>query len=326
MAFEEHDLAARPIRDLGLRIEGTPLEPVAAAFLAEVDGLGLPFRPRLYLSTEWGVPMGTIAIAIPFYLARPELAELHTQRTGHLEGHSPADILRYLRHEMGHVLNYAYRLYEEPAWTAAFGAFTQPYLDEYRPEPFSRRFVRHLPGWYAQKHPDEDWAETFAVWMTPRRDWRTEYAAWPDALAKLELCDRMVSGLRGRTPALADDELDEDVGELGYTLRDYYAGLSSDAPDEVPGLDGALRSVFDEAGEDGRPAGEVIALLAPSIIDSVFRWTGHFPEKTRALLIHLEGRARALELVGTAPRTAVALTALVTALAMNHVVKGRYLP
>src|SRR5262249_24368205 len=130
----------------------------------------------------------------------PELARLHARRTGHLEGHSPVDILRYLRHEMGHVVSYAYRVYEDPRWTATFGAMTQLYLDEYRPEPFSRRYVRHLPGWYAQKHPDEDWAETFAVWMTPGHDWRAEYAGWPDALAKLELCDRLMGGVRGRPP------------------------------------------------------------------------------------------------------------------------------
>lgn len=66
---------------------------------------------------------------------------------------APADILRYLRHEMGHVVNYAYRLYDDGAWVERFGAITQPYVEHYRPEPFSRRFVRHLPGWYAQKHP-----------------------------------------------------------------------------------------------------------------------------------------------------------------------------
>src|SRR5262249_20942564 len=213
--------------ELGLRIEGTVLEPGVHTFLAEADRLGLPFRPRLYLSTEWGVPMGTIAIAIPFYLARPELAALHARRTGHLEGESAADILRYLRHEMGHVVCYAYTLYEDQAWIAAFGSMTQPYVEEYRPEPFSRRFVRHLPGWYAQQHPDEEWAETFAVWMPPGRDWRAEYASWPAALAKLDLCDRIVTGLRGAKPALTDEELDEDVGELGYTLGDYYAAAAT---------------------------------------------------------------------------------------------------
>jgi len=324
--FEEHDLVARPIRDLGLRIEGTTLEPIVQTFLAEVERLELPFRPRPYLSTEWGVPMGTIAIAIPFYLARSELTALHARRTGHLEGASAADILRYLRHEMGHVVNYAYQLYEEETWIASFGSITQPYVEEYRPEPFSRRFVRHLPGWYAQKHPDEDWAETFAVWMTPGRDWRAEYAAWPVALGKLELCDRMVRGLRGRPPALTDEELDEEVGELATTLGDYYATSGVEELAELPGIDGALRSVFDESA--GTPAAEVIGAASAGIIDGVFRWTGLFPERTRTLLRHLETRARALGLFcGPDERGAVvSLTALVTALAMNQVVKGSYLP
>src|SRR5207245_10444900 len=145
-------------------------------------------QPRFYLSTEWGGPFGTIAIAIPFYLARSDLTALHGKRAGYVEGLSRWDILRYLRHEMGHVVNYAYRLYEHEDWVKHFGSITQPYEEDYRPEPFSRRYVRHLNGWYAQKHPDEDWSETFAVWMTPGQDWRAEYAGWSEALAKLHFC------------------------------------------------------------------------------------------------------------------------------------------
>src|SRR4029078_1632315 len=167
----------------------------------ELRNVGLTrVRPRFYLSTEWGVPFETVAIAIPFYLARPELTALHAERVGLVEGLGRADILRYLRHEMGHVVNYAYRLYESEEWVERFGAITQPYEDDYRPEPFSRRFVRHLPGWYAQKHPDEDWAETFAIWMTPRFDWRAAYADWPDALAKLDYCHRTMAMLKERDP------------------------------------------------------------------------------------------------------------------------------
>jgi hypothetical protein len=124
------------------------------------------------------VPFGTVSIAIPFYLARTELTNLHRDRHGHVEGTSRSDILRYLRHEMGHVVNYAYQLYEQEEWVKHFGSITQPYEEEYRPEPFSRRFVRHLPGWYAQKHPDEDWAETFAVWMTPGREARCYFGSF----------------------------------------------------------------------------------------------------------------------------------------------------
>src|SRR5262245_49478052 len=149
-------LWSAPISSLGLRIAGTRLEPVVNEFLGELQRAGVKrLRPHFYLSNEWGVPFDTTAIAIPFYLARPDLTALHGEHAGHVEGSSPADILRYLRHEMGHVVNYAYKLYEREDWVEHFGAITQPYLEEYRPEPFSRRYVRHLPGWYAQKHPEE---------------------------------------------------------------------------------------------------------------------------------------------------------------------------
>src|SRR6478609_3839272 len=209
-AFHEAHLDQRPIRALGLAISGTRLEPLVAAFRQELAAVGLKrITPRFYLSTEWGVPFGTIAIAIPFYLARPDLAQLHVERTGMIEGFDEREFLRYLRHEMGHVVSYAYKLYERREWVQAFGAITQPYVEEYRPQPFSRRFVRHLPGWYAQKHPDEDWSETFAVWMTPERDWRADYAQLPTALAKLDYCARTLAELG--EPLVTATELDEDV-------------------------------------------------------------------------------------------------------------------
>jgi len=137
-------------------------------FRRELERAGIVrLHPDFYLANEWGVPFPSISIGIPFYLAQPDLIAIHADRNGYMEGVSPTDLLRFLRHEMGHVVNYAYKLYEQEDWTRQFGSMMQPYTEEYRPQPFSRRYVRHLPGWYAQKHPDEDWAETFAVWMTP---------------------------------------------------------------------------------------------------------------------------------------------------------------
>jgi hypothetical protein len=341
--FQEAHLAA-PIRDLGLTIEGTALAPVIAEFRRELAAAGIRrLAPRFYLSSEWGVPFGTVAIAIPFYLARPELTALHAERTGFTEGAGRAELLRYLRHEMGHVVNYAYRLYDTEEWVRAFGAITQPYVEEYRPEPFSRRFVRHLPGWYAQKHPDEDWAETFAVWMTPGEAWRAEYADWPVALAKLLYCDRTMAELGGREPLVQetpDSDLDEDVGGMSLSLDQFYRGLEH--LEELPaGLDGALRTIFEDVDEveaeaadarshpTARPADVLIRGLARDLPAEVFRWTGHFPERTRALLEHLAGRAAALGQVYPAAherRASSAVTVLVTALAANHVHKGSYLP
>ena len=107
-AFRESNLFAAPIRDLKLSIDQTPLAPIIDEFLAELRAKGITrLVPRFHLSTEWGVPFGTVVIGIPFYLARPELTELHGEEVGHIEGLSRHDILRYLRHEMGHVVNYA---------------------------------------------------------------------------------------------------------------------------------------------------------------------------------------------------------------------------
>jgi hypothetical protein len=337
LRFHESNLWSTPIRDLGLTIEGTRLEPILAEFEGELVQCGITrVRPRFYLSTEWGVPFETIAIAIPFYLAHPDLTALHAERVGHVEGFDRADILRYLRHEMGHVINYAYRLYDQEEWVKQFGSITQPYFEEYRPEPFSRRYVRHLPGWYAQKHPDEDWAETFAVWMTPALDWRAEYGGWPVAYAKLTYCSRTMATLRSQDPVVTNSELDEDVADIEYSLDQYY-GRDTDSPGELPpGLDGALRAIFEDLGnpEGGfqdslRPAAGLIRRIEPELMANIFRWTGHFPERTRVLLRYLAERADQLGqgYPGVREDSAIiAFTTLVTGLAMNHVQRGSYLP
>ena len=337
--FHESKLWSTPIRDLGLKIEGTPLEPVIAEARRELETAGVrKLKPHFYLTTEWIVHDDTIAIGIPFYLARPDLTALHAEQAGHLEGVGRAALLRYLRHEMGHVANYAYQLYNREDWVRLFGSMTQPYVEEYRPEPFSRRFVRHLPGWYAQKHPDEDWAETFAVWMTPGYDWRAAYAAWPEALAKLEYCDRLMHELGDKEPVVTALDLEEDVGNLTYSLAEHYQRQAF--PDEggyPPGLDGALQSIFEGLGEaedattraERLPAADLIRKWERDLMADVYRWTGHFPERTRILLRHLEDRARDLLLVYPAdrePQALLALATLVTALAMNHVHGGTYLP
>ncbi|MBC7966262.1 MAG: hypothetical protein H7Z17_10100 [Fuerstia sp.] len=327
-----------PIRDLGLTITDTPLNELITEFRRELERIGIQrLKPDFYLSTEWGVPFESISIGIPFYLAQPALVDVHAQHVGHLEGVGRAELLRYLRHEMGHVVNYAYRLYEGAEWISLFGAMTQPYLEEYSPEPFSHRFVWHLPGWYAQKHPDEDWSETFAVWMTPGHDWRAAYANWPVALAKLEYCDRTMAILNARDPLVTATDHDEDVDSLTATLEDFYH-VHPAAGDELlrPDLDAALQAIFEDFGSPEnratdaprRPAGELILKLERDLVANVFRWTGHFPEMTRRLVQHLAARAAAMQQVYPADHESgatVAVTTLVTSLAMNHVLRGRYL-
>lgn len=324
-----------PIRDLGLTIAGTPLEAILGEFERELAQVGIKkLKPRFYLSTEWGVPYDTIAIAIPFYLARPELTQLQAEQACHVEGGNGArDILRYLRHEMGHVINYAYRLHETKEWIERFGSMDRPYVEEYRPKPFSREYVHHLPGWYAQKHPDEDWAETFAVWMTPGRDWRTEYAKWPGALRKLEFVDRIMREVLDREPVTTSTELDEDVTSLNISLEQFYGtppgGIEAVSEAKLAEIDAMLRTVFADVGQGTvrLAASDLIRRAERDLPASVFQWTGHLPERTKTLLDDLAVRADALELsydVEEEMRLAIGITSLVTALAMNWVQSGRY--
>jgi hypothetical protein len=328
-SFHEAPAWARPIRSLGLRLEGTRLEPILAEFHAELEAAGITrVHPRFYLSTEWGVPFETVAVAIPFYLAHDDLLRYHESRFGHVEGADRADILRYLRHELGHVVNYAYRLHERDDWTQLFGSMGRAYRETYRPKPFSREHVHHLPGWYAQKHPDEDFAETFAVWMTPGSAWRQDYAQWPGALRKLEWCDAVMAQLRDVEPVITDETLDEDVAEIASSMEDLGTLQPGD-----PGplhLDVALRSALCDLpslGGERLPVTELLARLRPALQSEVYRWTGHFPERTARLLSHLSERASALSLTYEARQeqaAIVALSALVTSLAATFVARGRY--
>lgn len=328
LLLHEANPCKTPLRDLGLTILGTPLDNILQEFQRELKQRGLThIEPKFYLSTEWGVPFGTISIAIPFYLARADLTRLHAERGGLVEGAGPTDILRYLRHEMGHVVNYAYKLYEEAEWVHHFGDINQEYVEEYQPRPFHPDYVRHLPGWYAQKHPDEDWAETFAVWLTPDLDWHRRYAAAPAALAKLEYCDRTMSRLRDREPLVVEEELDEDVGAIGSSLDDFYQEHAPPGGDVPPEIDDALQTIFgdlpaavDPSAQEPHAAAVLIRRLEHPLAAEVFRWTAYFPEHSRVLLRRLADRAESLRLVYPAEREAdatVALTAFVTALALS---------
>src|SRR6185295_4060235 len=177
--------------DLKLTIEGTELESRIAEISAELDARGLVFRPFYYLSDEWFTPDGVPGIAIPFYLAHPRLAKLELKEMLEVEGGDPETCLKILRHEVGHAIDNAYALRRRPTRRKLFGDPGTEYPEYYTPKPYSKSFVQHLDHWYAQSHPDEDFAETFAVWLDPQSMWATRYAGWP-AQRKLEYMDKLM--------------------------------------------------------------------------------------------------------------------------------------
>ena len=156
----------------------------------ELSTRGIRFRPHCWLSQEWFSPDGIPGIAIPFYLAHRRLMSIERRFMREVEGGNRNWLMRILRHEAGHAIDSAYRLRRRAAWRDVFGPASLPYPDTYRPRPGSRRFVQHLGAWYAQAHPTEDFAETFAVWLKPHSPWRREYSGWP-AYAKLEYIDEL---------------------------------------------------------------------------------------------------------------------------------------
>ena len=195
-------LLARRICNLGLRIKGSPVEPCIRQLRQELAAKGLDYAPAFYLTDTWGCPDRVPTIGIPFYLASAPLGRIEEEQTGSLE--DVQTIMQLLRHETGHAINYAFRLWEQPGWKEVFGPFSKPYRDVFHPNPWSRRFVRHICSCpyrytYAQKHPDEDFAETFAVWLTPRSGWRRKYRGWP-AIEKLRYVDRLMRKICDQEP------------------------------------------------------------------------------------------------------------------------------
>lgn len=208
--------------DLPLSISGTPLEDRVARLYAELGARDLRFKPHVWLSEEWFSPDEVPGFAIPFYLAHPRLAKLEYAQMFEIEGGTEKECLRIMRHETGHAIDNAFRLHGKRRYRELFGSFRRPYPDWYKPEPHSRDYVLHLPAWYAQSHPAEDFAETFAVWVAPRSRWRKQYMGWP-ALNKLRYVDELMRGLAGKAPVNKSRVRADDLPELERTLREHYS-------------------------------------------------------------------------------------------------------
>lgn len=219
--LDDQQLLSLRFCDLGLRLSETPLCAAIERLYEELALRGIRFRPHCWLAEEWFSPDGIPGIAIPFYLAHPRLMRLERRFMREVEGGNRRWLMRILRHEAGHAVDTAYRLRRRRQWREVFGPASLPYPETYRPRPGSRRFVQHLGEWYAQAHPTEDFAETFAVWLKPKSAWRREYLGWP-AFRKLELIDELVAEIAGRQPPVTDRRHVEDLADVTRTLREHY--------------------------------------------------------------------------------------------------------
>jgi hypothetical protein len=324
---ELQELLDKPIRELGLKIEGSPVDRYVQRLYRELEQKKLSkFHPAVYLTDEWGCPSGEPVIGIPFYLAHPQLAQLEKDAND-LE--DAREIMMYLRHEAGHAFNYAYKLHRTPQWKQLFGPFRRPYHDNYRPVPFSRNYVRYLPGWYAQKHPDEDFAETFAVWLTPRSAWRTRYRGW-GAMEKLRYMDRIARELGNIEPLRRRAETDLTVDEMETTVADFYR---HNGQGTIPlgdlALDTDLRDIFDASRrrKTAVPAQQFLHAHRKEVVDKVAYWTGAQRPLIKQLVESIEKRIGEMKLVADSTREAehlIQVSVYATALAMNYMTRGKF--
>ncbi len=323
---QEKPLLETPIRELGLKIEGSPLERFVQRLYAELESKKLArFRPQCYLTDEWGCPSGEPIIGIPFYLARPDLGQIERQYND-LE--DARETMMYLRHEAGHAFNYAYKLHRTPEWKQLFGSFRRPYHDHYRPRPFSKDFVRHMAGWYAQKHPDEDFAETFAVWLTPRSAWRKKYRGW-GAMAKLRYMERIGRELGNVDPPRRRGHPDITVDEMEMTVGDFYRRTSEDIPLVDVALDTDLRNIFNASKrrKTAKPAQALLNGHRKAVVDKVAYWTGVQRPLIKRLIDLIEKRIGELGLFADTdrePEHLTDLTVYATALAVNFLAREKF--
>ena len=284
--------------------------------------------PRFWFSSEWFSPDGIVGIALPFYLAHPRLRELEQQQMLEVEGGTSANCLRLLRHEMGHAIDSAFRLHRKRSWRKIFGKYSLPYAKFYHPKPYSRRYVQHLDLWYAQSHPAEDWAETFAVWLDPTSNWQERYKGWP-AIAKLRYVDELMTSLRGRAPLETCRVAVEPLSQLRITLGEHYTAKKNRyARIEPEFYDRDLRRLFPapHTNKKTRSGAALLARLRPSLRRSVARWTGEYQYTIDQVIVTMISRCRQLNLRYERDIDSVRIDALalLTVQTMNYIHGGHH--
>ena len=317
------------IADLNLAIEGSALEPRVAQLHAELAGRGLStFVPHFWLSGEWFSPDGVPGVAIPFYLAHPRLERLERGQMLEVEGGTPEWCMKILRHEAGHAVDNAYKLRLRRRRQQLFGPSYLEYPNYYTPKPYSKSFVLHLDSWYAQSHPDEDFAETFAVWLNPVSDWRTRYTDWP-ALKKLEYMDSLMTDIAAKPMLVTSRRKLEPLHALRQTLRAHYARKRRHYGVEHPHFyDRDLRRLFSAAPEysGNMKAARFIARVRKDVRRMVSSWTGEYQYTIDQVLESMITRSKEmnLRLKRSEESTKSDFLVMLTVQTMNFLHSGRH--
>ena len=327
--LSDDELLEKKISQLGLKLEGTELQPLVQKLYDELSQKGLAFHPPCHVGDEWFVPVGIPAIFVPFFLTHDRLRKLERKMMLEVEGETPEWFMKLIRHEAAHAYAYAFQLYKKKKWQRTFGlTSTEETPQFYRPRPYSRSYVMHLDDWYAQSHPDEDFAETFAVWLTPDLDWRERYKDWK-ALQKLEYVDELMRSIAGKPPTNQPSYQVPEYDFLNIKLTTYYARKRKLYEDSYPDFyDNDLKQLF-AAGPDteGRiKASKYLRAHRRQLMNSVSAWTNEKKYRVNKLLNRLIERCDqlGLHMKPDDRQLDVQLSAYVTTLVMNYLFTGKF--
>ncbi|NOX54674.1 MAG: hypothetical protein GXP27_09595 [Planctomycetes bacterium] len=326
--WSDEELLELRICDLDVRIEGTALEDRIERLYEELEMRGLSFRPHFWVSDDWFSPDGVPGIAVPFYLLHPRLVRLERKQMLEVEGGNRSWCMKILRHEAGHAICTAYRLHFRRRWREIFGKYTEPYPEFYSPKPYSKSFVVHLDPWYAQSHPAEDFAETFAVWLQPRSRWRTQYQGWP-AMKKLRYVDELMAEIRQQKPAVVCKAHIDPARSIRKTLWEYYEEKRRRyrvGPQDF--FDRELLRLFSQTPGRGHrvSAASFLRSMRPELRRVVAHWTDQYQYTIDQVLTEMIERCRELKLYVNRPVKDVKrdVFVMVTAQTMNYLHSGNH--
>jgi len=315
--------------DLAVEIDGTGLEPYIEQLYQELEAKGIRFRPHFWLSYEWFVPDGVPGIAIPFYLAHPSLARLELNQMLEIEGGNPEECMKIMRHEAGHAFENAYALRRVKSLQTLFGPSTRTkYPTHYFPKPYSRSFVRHIEPFYAQSHPDEDFAETFAVWLTPDSNWQKKYRTWP-VFEKLQYMDKLIKSLGIQQPIIKSHRQVDSLSKIRKTLRQHYRKRRKHfGLEHSPYYDHDLLRLFslDRSSPDSFFAADFLQTIRREARKKVAEWTGEYQYLIDRVIKEMVQRCEELSLYVSVSPTQLKWDFMIvlTVQTMNCIHSGRH--
>lgn len=327
-SYSDEELLQLKLKDVAINVKDTSLWPYVEKLYSELDRKGLShFRPNVWISDEWFTPDGYKGIAIPFYLTHCRLADLENKMLYEVEGGTPRWFMQLLRHECGHAIDNAYKLRRKRKRQQVFGKSTTPYHDYYSPKPFSKNYVVHLDSWYSQSHPDEDFAETFAVWLDPRSKWRREYKDW-GAIKKLNYMDELMKSISNEKPVINHRRTCDSIFQINKTLKDHYEERKKYYGLDYPDIyDVHLYKLFSAKvdAENFMKATEFIKKVRKEVRKTVSPWTGVYQYTIDQLLEEIIKRVSHLDLNlrYSFDKTKLQFISMISILTMEYIHSGK---